>query len=72
MPPFQGYHGSDAQGQVTFPRLAGQRADYLVKQLLVFQRTDERPEGGVMKVVAHELTRQGIEDVAAYLQSLSK
>ena len=72
VPACQGCHGSDAQGGAPFPRLAGQHADYIVKQLIVFQRTDERPEGGVMKVVAHELTRQNIEDVAIYLQSLSK
>ena len=38
----------------------------------MFLRTDERQEGGIMKVVAHELTRQRIEDVAIYLQPLSK
>ena len=27
----------------TLPRLAGQHADYLIKQLIVFHRTDERP-----------------------------
>ena len=37
---------------------------------IVFQRTDERPEGSVMKVVAHALTPQNIGDVAAYVQSL--
>ena len=36
----------------------------------MFQRTDERPEGSVMKVVAHSLTPQNIGDVAAYVQSL--
>ncbi len=53
-----------------FLRLAGQHADYVVKQLLVFQRTDERPEGVAMKVVAHKLSGQNIEDVAIYLQAL--
>ena len=52
--------------------MASQHADYLVKQLILFQRNDERPEGGVMKVVAHELKRQNIEDVTIYLHSLSK
>jgi len=42
-------HGERARGNATFPRLAGQHADYIVKQLIVFQRTDERPEGAVMK-----------------------
>lgn len=63
-------HGPEAKGNATFPRLAGQHADYLIKQLLVFQRTDERPEGGAMKVVAHELTPQNMQDVAGYLQSM--
>jgi cytochrome c553 len=63
-------HGATGAGQGTFPRLAGQHADYVVKQLTVFQRTDDRPEGSVMKVVAHDLTQQNIVDVASYLQSL--
>ena len=59
-PTCQGCHGSDAQGHATFPRLAGQQADDLVKQIILFQRNDKRPQGGVMKVVAHELKRQNI------------
>ncbi|HEX7435519.1 MAG TPA: c-type cytochrome [Caldimonas sp.] len=65
-------HGAEGKGDATFPRLAGQHADYVMKQLLVFQRTDERPEGGVMKSVAHELTAQDIRNVAAYLQALPR
>jgi cytochrome c553 len=63
-------HGKQGVGQATFPRLAGQHADYLVKQLLVFQRSDERPAGSIMKVVAHDLTPQNIQDIASYLQAL--
>jgi cytochrome c553 len=63
-------HGAQGQGNATFPRLAGQHADYVVKQLGVFQRTDQRPEGAVMKVVAHGLTREDMRNVAAYVQSL--
>jgi len=63
-------HGPEAKGNEGFPRLAGQHADYLVKQLGVFQRTDERPEGSFMKTVAHDLTQQNIQDVAAYLQAM--
>lgn len=63
-------HGAEALGKDTFPRLAGQHADYLVKQLKVFQRTDERPAGAVMKIVAHDLTKDNIRDVADYLQAL--
>lgn len=70
VPACAGCHGAQGQGVATFPRIAGQHADYLVKQLIVFQRTDERPEGAIMKVVAHELTRDDIEDVATYLQAM--
>jgi len=62
-------HGAQGGGNGAYPRIAGQHADYLVKQLLVFQRTDERPEGSVMKTVAHELSGDDIRNVAAYLQS---
>jgi cytochrome c553 len=70
VPACQGCHGPEGQGLAAFPRLAGQHADYVVKQLVVFQRTDERPEGSVMKTVAHELTTQNIDDVSAYVQSI--
>jgi cytochrome c553 len=63
-------HGPEGMGNGTFPRIAGQHADYLVKQLKVFQRTNQRPQAVVMKTVAHELTKQNIENVAAYLQAM--
>lgn len=69
IPPCATCHGEHGQGNGKFPRLAGQHADYVVKQLLVFQRTDERPEGAVMKTVAHLLSRDNMEAVAAYLQA---
>ena len=63
-------HGPQAQGNGQFPRLAHQHADYLVKQLQVFQRTDERPDGSIMKTIAHELTPENMADVANYLQDM--
>lgn len=63
-------HGPEGMGNAAFPRIAGQHVDYLVKQLNVFQRTNQRPEGAIMKTVAHQLTRQNIENVAAYLQAM--
>jgi cytochrome c553 len=61
-------HGAQGQGNEIFPRLAYQHADYLRKQLIVFQRTDDRPEGSVMKTVAHDLTPRNIQAVAVYLE----
>lgn len=70
IPPCASCHGANGMGAASFPRIAGQHADYLVKQLGVFQRTDQRPDGAIMKTVAHKLTQQNIEDVSAYLQSM--
>ena len=70
IPPCHTCHGDRAQGNAQFPRLANQHADYLVKQLGVFQRTDERPEGAVMKVIAHNMTKANMLDVAAFLQEM--
>jgi len=70
VPPCGSCHGTDGAGQAAFPRLAGQHADYVAKQLTVFQRTNQRPEGAVMKTVAHSLSSDDIAAVAAYVQSL--
>jgi cytochrome c553 len=63
-------HGDAAQGNDAFPRLASQHVDYIVKQLIVFQRTNERPKGAVMKTIVHDLSEDDIKNVAAYLQTL--
>jgi cytochrome c553 len=64
-------HGTRGEGNGQFPRLAGQHADYVAKQLLVFQRTDLRPLGAAMKQVTHELSERQIRALAAFLQSFS-
>jgi cytochrome c553 len=71
IPPCASCHGPEGKGNATFPRIAGQHADYLVKQLTVFQRTNERPAATLMKTVAHNLTRENIVNVADYLQAMS-
>lgn len=63
-------HGRNAQGSAVFPRLAGQHAQYLVKQIKVFH-TDDRPNLAVtMKAVVQRLSDEEAEQVAAYLQGL--
>jgi len=66
--PCMACHGPKAEGAANFPRLAYQHQDYMVKQLQVFQRTDERPNTP-MTQIAHLLTNQEMRSVAAYLQS---
>jgi cytochrome c553 len=63
-------HGDHGQGNGQFPRVANQHADYVIKQLTVYQRTNERPEGAAMKAVTHSLSRENMEAVAAYLQEI--
>ncbi len=61
-------HGPKAQGIEAFPRLAYQHADYIVKQLNVFQNTKGRPDTP-MELISHPLTGENKEAVAAYLQA---
>jgi cytochrome c553 len=64
-------HGPDAAGNAIFPRLAGQHAEYLVKQLVLFKSSLR--EGGnapLMHAITTGMTLDQMEAVAAYLASL--
>jgi cytochrome c553 len=61
-------HGAHAEGNDSFPRLAGQHAQYLVKQLRSF-RSNLR-NVAVMHGVARGLELGEMSAVATYLQSL--
>lgn len=61
-------HGAHAQGMAAFPRLAGQHAPYLFKQLIVIQSALRNAP--VMHGVVKELTRDQMLAVAAYLESI--
>jgi cytochrome c553 len=72
IPSCKSCHGEQGEGMAgVAPRIAHQHADYIVKQLNVFQRSDQRPAGAVMKVVAHGLTKQNMADVSQYLQGMT-
>lgn len=62
-------HGDVAEGAAGFPRLAGQRADYVEAQLKLF-RTRLRPHGVIMKDEVKAMTPAEDKAVAAYVQSL--
>ncbi|HMA00672.1 MAG TPA: c-type cytochrome [Steroidobacteraceae bacterium] len=68
IPPCASCHGAHAEGMATFPRLAGQHAPYLLKQILVIQNALRNAP--VMHGVAKELTKEQIQAVAAYLESI--
>ena len=61
-------HGPNATGTETFPRLAGQHAQYVIKQLRSFQNNMRNV--AVMHGVAEGLKVDEMKSVAAYLQSL--
>ncbi len=69
IPPCVSCHGANAAGTDDFPRLSGQHAQYLLKQLHSFQSNMRNV--AVMHGVAQELKAPEMTAVAAYLQSLS-
>lgn len=64
-----GCHGTSAEGASVFPRLAGQKSTYIVRQLQIF-RTRLRPHGLLMKNEVAELSGDQMRAVAEYVQSL--
>jgi cytochrome c553 len=60
-------HGPDAHGTQDFPRLAGQHAQYVLKQLASFQSNMRKV--AVMHGVAQNLRLPEMESVAAFLQA---
>jgi cytochrome c553 len=61
-------HGPQAHGNNIFPRLAGQHAAYLVKQMLVIQSALRAAP--VMHGVIRDLAQEQMRAVAAYLESM--
>lgn len=68
MVPCASCHGNAAQGNAIFPRLAGQHAAYVVRQLQVIQR--QFRDSPIMHGVIKEIDADGMKAVAEYVQSL--
>ena len=68
IPPCAACHGADAAGTEEFPRLAGQKSQYLLKQLHSFQ--NKQRNVAIMHGVAGGLKLDEMISVATYLQSL--
>jgi cytochrome c553 len=68
IPPCASCHGAHAEGLAMFPRLAGQHAPYLLKQLLVIQSALRTAP--VMHGVIKELSKEQMQAVVAYLESI--
>jgi cytochrome c553 len=60
-------HGAKAEGNEAVPRLAGQHAAYVVKQLAYFK--SQQRGNAVMHTVAGDLSLEEMEAIAAYVAS---
>ena len=68
IPPCASCHGAHAEGMAVFPRLAGQHAPYLLKQLIVIQSVLRTAP--VMHGVIKDLTKDQMLALVAYLESI--
>lgn len=62
-------HGESAEGAAGFPRLAGQRAEYVLAQLKIFG-TKLRPHGVIMQAETRAMGPAEMKAVSAFVQSL--
>jgi len=71
VPPCASCHAADGLGVGSFaPALAGQRADYLRRQLMRFRQNERRDDPlGLMRGISSRLSGREIETVAAYYAS---
>ena len=65
VPPCKTCHGEKAEGQVAFPRLAGQHRSYLEDQLNAFATESRANE--IMHENSKNLTAAEVSQVSAYL-----
>ena len=72
VPPCASCHGVDGLGVgASFPPLAGQRADYIERQLMRFRWNERRDDPqGLMRGIAGRLSTGEIKAVAAYYATL--
>ncbi len=63
-----GCHGSKAEGNGPYPRLAGQHPDYITNQLTNFKAGLRK--NGQMKAIANMLSEEDMQALAAYFSGL--
>lgn len=70
IPACKACHGENAHGTAALPRLAGQNAAYLERQIREFTQRRRTNDNEVMHVIAERLTPLEARAVAQYLASL--
>lgn len=63
-------HGARGEGNGRVPRVAGQHASYMIRQIMVLQQSGQRPNGAPMTQVDHALSRADADSVARYMATL--
>lgn len=63
-------HGAGGEGNGRIPRVAGQHAEYAIRQIKVLQQTEQRPRDDSMKSSNHSLSEADTESVARYMATL--
>jgi cytochrome c553 len=65
-----GCHGTNGHGTPQLPRVAGQHAQYVEKQLKAFNERERTNDNAVMQSVAEKLTELERKAVSAYISGL--
>lgn len=63
-------HEQNGYGNGSYPRIAGQPFEFLIKTLKGFAGEDDRRANSPMAVIVANLDKQQLEDVAAYVASM--
>lgn len=64
-------HGPSGRGIPTrFPRVAGQKREYLLSSMQAFKSGERQSDAGIMNDIAFLLTQQQMEDLAAFMHAL--
>lgn len=72
VPPCAICHGPSGEGRAGLPRIAGQHARYLERQLAAFRSKERVDAGAIMQSVAANLTELELKAVAEYLTALQQ
>ncbi|MDP1900543.1 MAG: c-type cytochrome [Rubrivivax sp.] len=65
-----GCHGANGHGTEDLPRLAGQHAQYIENQLMLFNKRERTNDNAVMHGIAGKLTVLEVKAVSAFLSGL--
>lgn len=64
-------HGPSGHGIPTrFPRVAGQKQEYLLSSMQAFKSGERQSDAGIMNDISFLLTQQQMEDLAAFMHAL--